>query len=292
MVPPIDAHTQIVGLLGYPVRHSLSPAMHNAAFATAKLNWRYHAFSVAPDKLEDAVKGLAALGIRGVNATIPHKEALLELVDDCTVRARTIGAINTIKISSQGRILGDNTDAPGFIEDLKRHKVTVSDHKALVLGAGGSSRAVVYGLLEAGSPKIHIVNRTLERARALAEHMNACFEGQKVSAGSLDAKLDPKVGFELVINTTSVGLGGKFEQESPWPDHWQRKGLKIAYDLIYNPVETPFLREFREQNCQAINGLGMLAEQGQIGWSWWTGLEASAEVMHKALAKKLSRNQK
>lgn len=278
----IDGKTQLVGLCGYPVEHSLSPVMHNAAFAASGLNWRYHTFSVAPENLEAAVLGLKALGIRGVNATIPHKEALLPMVDEVSPRARSIGAINTVHVRDDGQLFGENTDAPGFVSDLKNHEVDPSVHKVLVFGAGGSARAVVYGLLEAGCPRIHVVNRTLSRAQILASDMNEALPGDRVSPGALLEVPKALESFSMVVNTSSVGLKG---QASIWPESWGKDAVQVAYDLIYKPPETPFLKSFRATGALTINGLGMLAEQGRLAWTLWTGQELEPELMISALKK-------
>lgn len=278
----IDGSTQLVGLFGFPVEHSLSPAMHNAAFSATGLNWRYHTFSVAPENLKQALIGVKALGIRGINATIPHKETLLALVDEVSPRGRSIGAINTVVVRDDGRLIGENTDAPGFVADLRRFSVDPVSHRALVLGAGGSARAVVYGLLEAGCPGIHIANRTTARAASLMEDMKGAFPDSELSFGGLEDLPERFGSLTLAVNTSSVGLK---EARSIWPDSWPKDAIQVAYDLIYAPPETPFLRAFRERGCITINGLGMLAEQGRLAWSLWTGRELDPELMFEALKK-------
>jgi shikimate dehydrogenase len=282
MLPDIDPETVLVGLLGHPVRHSLSPAMHNAAFAAAALNWRYHAFDVTPHGLSAAVKGLQALGFCGVNATIPHKEQLLALVDECSDRAIRIGAINTLKFDERQRIYGDNTDAPGFIEDLRDHGQDPAAHAVLVLGAGGSARAVVYGLLEAGCQRVHVANRSLERAERLCADFSAFFPDQQLTAHSLASLQGLSLGVSMLVNSTSVGLNG---QSSPWSEDWNAESISVVYDLIYNPAQTPFLKYFHGRGCRTINGLGMLAGQGRLAWSWWTGKKPPKGVMRKTLEK-------
>ena len=168
----ITAKTQLVGLIGYPVSHSVSPAMHNAAFDALGLDWRYVPLPVAPGHVGDALRGVRALGLRGINVTVPHKQAVLECLDEMsgnspgatlTDAARAIGAVNTIRVELDGSLLGDNTDARGFIADLREHGVDPAGRRALVVGAGGSARAVVYGLAEAGCAEIVVLNRTLSK---------------------------------------------------------------------------------------------------------------------------------
>ncbi|MDF1667544.1 MAG: shikimate dehydrogenase [Planctomycetota bacterium] len=278
----IDAKTQIVGLFGFPVEHSLSPIMHNAAFQATGLNWRYHAFSVPPHDLKAALLGMKALGLRGVNATIPHKEALLSLVDEVSPRARSLGAINTVHVRENGQLFGENTDAPGFVADLKKHDVDPANHKALVLGAGGSARAIVYGLLEGGCPHVHVANRTLGRGETLARDMNAALPGDRVSFGGLIEGPESLDSFSLAVNTSSVGLK---DRRSIWPEAWSKEAIQVAYDLIYSPPETAFLESFQRMGALTINGLGMLAEQGRLAWTLWTGRDLQAELMVAALKK-------
>ena len=173
-VAALSATTQLVGLIGWPVSHSVSPAMHNAAFAALGLDWAYVPLPVNPAgragdaAVAAAVRGLAALGLRGANVTIPHKQAVMAAVDSLTPAAAAIGAVNTLVVGEEGTLIGDNTDAPGFVADLRAHGVEPAGGHGLVLGAGGSARAIVYGLAEAGAAAITVLNRTPERAQALA----------------------------------------------------------------------------------------------------------------------------
>ncbi len=170
--------TTLVGLIGWPVSHSVSPAMHNAAFAHLGLDWRYVPFPVAPEpasRVGEAVLGLRALGLRGANVTVPHKQAVMAHLDRLTPAAQAIGAVNTILLDAEGALVGDNTDAPGFVADLREHGVEVPGRRVLVLGAGGSARAVAYGLAAAGASQITLVNRSVDRALALVAALQPLF---------------------------------------------------------------------------------------------------------------------
>lgn len=283
--PAITGSTQIVGLLGWPVGHSLSPAMHNAAFEYLNLDWRYVPLPVDPARpgaIPQAVAGLRALGLRGANVTVPHKQAVMGCVDRLTPAAQAIGAVNTLVVEQDGSLLGDNTDAAGFIGDLRDHGVDLQDRHVLVLGAGGSARAVVYGLAQAGVARIAIANRTLDTAQALAAALQPHAQGCPMTAFALPAALPGLAAqADLVVNCTSLGMTPNVDT-SPWPEDLTFHSGQIFYDLVYNPADTRLLQQAARAGVQAIGGLGMLVWQGAFAFERWTGTPAPVDIMRAA----------
>ena len=297
---PIDGHTQLVGLIGWPVEHSLSPAMHNAAFDALGLNWRYVPLPVVPGQVEVAVRGLAALGFRGANVTVPHKQAVMPVLGPVGPSARQLGAVNTLLIgrrAGEAAVIGGfNTDSQGFVGALRQGRFEPEDGgNAVVVGAGGAARAVVFGLLWSGSGHITVLNRTLERARALVSDLGS---HPGFSARLCALPLAPETLVEsaraadLLVNATTIGMwphvGG-----SIWPDGVPIPAHLTVFDLIYNPLETRLLRQARQSGARAIDGLGMLVRQGALAFDMWTnqGLEVSeiAALMRAACEQALRR---
>ncbi len=279
--------------MGWPVSHSLSPPMHNAAFAALGLDWAYVPFPVPPPRLADAVRGLVALGFAGCNATVPHKPALVPLMDELTPIAAAMNSVNTIVIRPDGSLLGDSTDGYGFLMDLRAHGVEISKsqianrkssvHRVLVIGAGGAARAVVYALAEAGA-RVAIVNRTVASAEELYEIVSRALPAADLSAHAFPAALPSLAAdAELIVNTTSLGLHGDADP-LPWDPAIPFRPDQVVYDLIYN-VRTPLLRLAEVAGAQAIDGLGMLVHQGARSAALWTGQDEHelAQWMEKEL---------
>lgn len=267
----IDAHTALAGVVGYPVRHSLSPAMHNAAFQALGLNWVYLAFEVAPDQLSAAVAGMRGLGIRGLNLTIPHKEAVRPLLDGLTEAAHRIGAVNTLFWDGD-RLMGDNTDAAGFLHALLEAGVDPAGQRVLVLGAGGAARAVVYALSQQGCT-VWVANRTQERAEALA----ADFDGVRPLPMERDVLANVATQAHGVVNCTALGMAPNSDTMPPLPlealpaDSWM-------CDLVYRPLQTRLLQAAAARGLKTVDGLGMLVHQGALAFERWTGVPAPFEV--------------
>lgn len=281
----ITSKTSIVGLIGWPVSHSVSPAMQNAAFAHRGLNWAYLPLPVdssRPDAVTQAVLGLRALGLRGANVTVPHKQAVMAALDRLTPAAQAIGAVNTIVVEPDGALLGDNTDAPGFIADLRDHGVDPAGTHAVVLGAGGSARAVVFGLADAGARSILIANRTPKRAAQLAGDMADRFPGCQIRAIGMEELAAHADGAGIVVNCTAVGMTPQ-HAASPWPGELAFAPGQIVYDLVYNPRQTRLLRQAAQDGALAIGGIGMLVWQGALAFKRWTGLDAPVAVMRQAV---------
>ncbi|NLC57901.1 MAG: shikimate dehydrogenase [Armatimonadetes bacterium] len=278
----IQASTRVAAVWGWPVRHSLSPVMHNAAFQHLGLDWCYLAFAVAPAALADAVRGMRALGIAGVNATIPHKEALVALMDEVDPHARAVGAVNTIH-NDGGVLRGYSTDGEGFLGALRAEGFEPRGRRAVVLGAGGSARSVAVSLVEAGAAAVVIANRTLSRAEEVARLAAAAGE-VPVSPLALAAPglRECLANADLLVNTTSVGMSPQADAPLLVPEEALHAGL-FVYDLIYNPAETRLLAAARRRGARAANGLRMLVLQGAASFRIWTGVEPPVAVMEEAL---------
>jgi shikimate dehydrogenase len=282
-LPFVRGSTKVIGVFGHPVTHSLSPAMHNAALAALGLPFVYVPFPVAPEGLGTALYALSALGIVGVNLTIPHKEAALAYVDDITQEARDVGAINTIHCQA-GRLLGDNTDGFGFYEPLREQGIAVAGRSVVVLGAGGAARAVAFRLAREGA-RLCLVNRTRDRAERLAQ---ALADAGLSAAGihvlspddpALAATLDEAT---LLVNTTRVGMTPEHLAPPPVPTQMLHPDL-LVYDLVYNPVETQLLKQARERGCRTLTGVKMLVYQGAAAFQRWTGQWPPTDMMERAV---------
>lgn len=257
----INAQTQLYGIIGNPVRHSLSPIIHNAAFRRMELNAVYLAFKVKD--LAEALRGIRELGLRGVSVTIPFKTEVIPFLDEVEDVAGKIKAINTIA-NEGGKLIGYNTDWCGAMDALEG-KVDLKDKRVVLLGAGGAARAIAFGLKEKGC-KVIIFNRSLDKAKALAEE----FGFIPLSLSSID-DLDAQV----IINATSVGMYPN-DTESPLQKKVLKAGMTVM-DIVYRPLKTKLLRDAEEQGCQTINGLEMLARQGAAQLQIWTGKRAEVE---------------
>ncbi|MCI5158518.1 MAG: shikimate dehydrogenase [Candidatus Electrothrix sp. AUS1_2] len=274
----IDGKTELYGIIGDPVRHSLSPAMHNAGFATLGMNWVYVPMEVRD--IEQGIAGLRALGFRGVSVTVPHKEAVIPFLDEIDPVAEKIGAVNTLAFrreQDQRVILrGLNTDWLGANTALAE-KVNLQRSRVLVIGAGGSAKAVGFGLVEAGAEVI-IANRTVESGQALADWLGCRF----IPLDEVDG-----VSADVLINTTSVGMEPDNEGIAVPPA--LLPGFSVVMDIVYAPLETRLLREAKAAGCRTIDGLAMLLYQGAAQFKIWTGAKPPQLIMRSALEEELRR---
>src|SRR6056297_3298045 len=261
---------QVYGLLGNPVGHSLSPPMHEAAYEELDIDARYVTFE--PDDVGDAVEGAQALGIRGLNVTIPFKETALDHVEPDDLATR-IGAVNTVDLS--GEPTGHNTDAEGVRRSFEHHDVALADRDAVVVGAGGAARAAAFALADADAT-VHVANRTVERAESLAADVPGA------TAGSLDHVPDHVADADVLVNATSVGME---EDRSPVPAGALHGDLAVL-DAVYRPVETRLLRDAAERGATTIDGAWMLLYQGVAAFELWTGRSAPVERMDAALRRR------
>jgi shikimate dehydrogenase len=279
-VKEIRGTTRVVAILGDPVEHSRSPAMHNAAFAALGLDFVYVALRVRPPDLRGAVLGVRALGFAGLNVTVPHKEAIVPLLDHLSSAARGIGAVNTVVRRGQ-RLEGHNTDAEGFRRAIVKLGFRPRRKSALLLGAGGSARAVAWALADGGIGALTILNRTIDRAKLLAGAIRA-HGGPAIDTGALSAarRNEAVATADLIVNCTSLGLDGR--SAPPIAIAATRKDC-LFYDLVYGARPTPLVRAARRHGRRAADGLGMLLEQAGLGFRLWTGREPPPDVMAKAL---------
>jgi shikimate dehydrogenase len=262
----IDAATALYGIIGHPVKHSLSPLIQNLAFKQLGINAVYLAFEVTD--LTSALAGVRALGIKGLSVTIPHKVDIIPLLDEIDIMSKNIGAVNTV-VNKEGRLLGTNTDWLGAILAIKeKGKIAGKDY--LILGAGGAARAVAFGLKKEGAEVI-IANRTYEKGKALAEEI-----GAKVIAWEEISEIK---AYGLV-NTTPVGMWPETEK-SPLPEG-ALSNFSLVMDAVYRPLETKLLRQAKKAGCICVDGLKMLIYQGAEQFRLWTGQEPPVEKMFKA----------
>ena len=288
----IDGRTQLVGLLGWPVEHSLSPAMHNAAFETLGLNWRYLALPVPPGCEGTAVRGLTALGFRGANITVPHKTTVACSLDRLTDEARALGAINTLFVGrgdeGESVLVGHNTDHRGLVDALIRFGFDPQGETAVVVGAGGAARAAVYGLLRAGARRITVLGRSLERAERLVRDLDDD-RGQLTAEMLTDETLvETATHSALLVHATPVGMEPDVER-SVWPDGVRFPTETLVYDLVYVPRKTQLLRQASASGAPCLGGLDMLVGQGARAFELWTGREAPVDVMLSACEAALGR---
>lgn len=286
MTDRITGRTRLCAIIGYPVEHTMSPAMQNAAFRATGLDWVYAAFSVSPQDLPAAIAGIKALGMPGINITIPHKVSVIPLLDGLDPLAEKIGAVNTI-VNENGKLTGYNTDASGFLQALLEKGIEPEGRQFAVLGSGGASRAVAFILAEKGAGVV-ILNRAsgMDRAVKLAETVTrATGHGMKaleLNRANLVRALDKA---DILVNTTSVGMSPDTEN-SPVPPDLLKPGL-VVYDIVYNPVMTRLLRDAESAGAEIISGTDMLVWQGAMAFEKWTGEKPPVEVMKQELVKHL-----
>jgi len=282
----ITGKTRVCGLIGYPVGHSMSPAMHNAAFRELGLDYVYVTFPVREGELGTAVTGMKALSIQGVNVTVPHKVAVVPLLDELDPLAQKIGAVNTV-VNDDGCLRGSNTDAGGFLQPLLERGIDPRGRRVVLLGAGGAARAVSFILAERGA-QLALLNRQPERAIELARVIFRAFH-HEVSALELNVtNLENVLGeADILVNATSVGMTPN-DGDSPVPAGLLRRGL-VVYDIIYNPVQTRLLREAEAAGALVIGGLDMLVWQGALAFEQWTGREAPRQLMKDEAIKALTK---
>ncbi len=278
-------NTQVLGVYGHPIEHSLSPVMQNAALRAMNLDFVYVPFHVLPDSLEEAVGAIRVLGLAGVNVTIPHKERVMSYLDQLGGEAGLIGSVNTI-VNEKGRLRGESTDGAGFLRSIESEWGTISGAKALILGAGGSAKAVGFALAGAGCD-IVVANRTQERAEELIKALNAVFgEGRSRAAGlEMEVLAEEVREADLLVNATSLGMYPDTDSIPVPPDLLHSK-LSV-YDLVYNPRVTRLVAEARKKGSRAMTGIKMLAHQGALSLEMWTGRKAPVDIMEQAVMDRL-----
>ena len=256
-----------LAVIGFPLGHTLSPRIQGAAIRALDLDLTYDAVETAPERLEAFMRDLISPGWLGCNVTVPHKQAVMPYLAEVSEEAGTIGAVNTI-VNGDGRLVGHNTDAAGFLADLEEHFGPVAGKRVAVLGAGGAARAVCFALRDRAD-SVWLLNRSPARAAGLVADL-----GGRLRLGGRDALRE----CQLVVNCTSAGLE---PGDSPIPEEWVSEGMNL-YDLIYNPAVTRLMRVVGERGGRAVNGLGMLVRQAAAAFRIWTGVEPPLDVMFEA----------
>ena len=282
----ITGKTTNLGVIGHPIAHSLSPVMQNAGITAANLDYVYSAMAVAPENLEDAIKGMKALGFRGLNVTIPHKQAVMKHLDTIHEDAQVIGAVNTIS-NENGHLTGYNTDVIGFINGMKQKCFEPQGKHTIVLGAGGAARAIIWGLIKERAASITIGVRNVEKAQPLAQYFSGFMDITLLHWESEDFKKRLPYA-QLIVNTTPLGMAPHTDAMPPIDFTTIQKDA-FVYDIIYTPAETKLLKTAREHGCQTLNGEAMLVGQGAEAFRIWTGQELDQKVMAAALRQALER---
>jgi len=276
--------TQIIGIIGHPIKHSYSPFIHNVAIQLKKIDYVYLPFDIPSSNLKSALKGMTALGIKGFNVTIPHKETVIQYMNSVSEEVAMIGSVNTI-VNDQGGLIGHNTDAYGILETLLPFKDDISGNQVCVIGAGGSARAVIYILIRHfKQKKIFIINRNERRAENLKEYFS-----EKMKFSSIKTKeLIPPAAFEvmrdskLVINATPVGMyPNQNDSITTSPDVFSKD--QIIFDLVYNPQKTLLLKTAEKAGAKTINGFDVLINQAAKSFELWTGVDFPKEEVQKSL---------
>lgn len=265
---PITGAARLAGIMGWPIAHSRSPALHGFWLREHGIDGAYVPLAVAPDRLEQALRALPALGFRGCNLTIPHKQAALKVMDRVDPFAQRIGAMNTVIVAADGSLEGSNTDVFGFRENLREQAPTwqASSGPAVVLGAGGSARSVIAALSATGVAEIRLVNRTLDRARHLARDL--AMPETRITVHPWEQRSEVLGGAGILVNTTSLGM----ENEPPLEiDLAPLPASSVVVDIVYVPLETGLLAAARRRGHPAVDGLGMLLHQGRPGFAAWFG---------------------
>ena len=282
---PANFKAELVGCFGQPVAENPSGAMLEAAFQAAGLNWRYITVEVAPGGLRDAMLGLRAFGMQGVNLTIPHKVAVIEYLDEVTPGAAITGAVNTVRRVGE-RLIGDNTDGKGFLRGIRNDAgMDPKGKKAVVLGAGGAARAIATELALAGAGELRVVNRSAQRGEAMVADLAAKTHARIEFEAWRGAYAVPGDA-DLLVNATSIGMYPD-EDSMPPVDLSAAQPKMLVCDAVINPPETKLIQAARAKGLPTLEGLPMLVYQGAIGFEWWTGCEAPQAAMMAGLRRAL-----
>lgn len=277
-------NTKIIGVIGHPIKHSFSPLMHNIAFDLLKLEYSYLPFDVPISSLKDALKGILALGIKGVNVTLPLKEKIIDYLSDVSEEANIIGAVNTV-VNENGKLHGYNTDVNGIVETLNPYKEEITGSVVTIIGAGGAARSAIYTLIRYFKPKeLNIINRTEQKAESLKNYFSSKMLFDEIKTFSLVPPdlVDIFRNSNLIINTTSVGLSPEIDDAPTTIEDSFVKG-QIVFDVIYNPLKTKLLQIAEKKGVRTLNGLKMFVEQGAKSFELWTGEQFPKEKIFKTL---------
>jgi len=281
----ISGKTRVCGIIGDPIEHTLSPAMHNAAFEELNLDFVYVAFRIRREELRDALIGARSLDVHGLNVTMPHKNAVMKYLDEIDSTARSIGAVNTI-LNDKGRLIGYNTDGIGALKALKENGITPNGKKLLLLGAGGAGKAIAFHAAQEVE-ELLILNRTLQKAKKLAEVLGKEFN-KKINGNALSTQIikEELRDADILVNATSVGMHPNIDQ-SLVPKSSLRPDLCVM-DIVYDPIETKLAKDAKAVRAKVISGIEMLVYQGAASFEIWTKHKAPVKVMKQAVLNKLS----
>ncbi len=274
----IKGTTRVCGLIGNPVEHSISPLIHNTVAGMMGLDMVYVPFKVEPEGVDAAIQGAFALNVQGMNVTVPHKQAVIEHLDDIDELAQRIGAVNTLVRTDKG-YKGYNTDIIGLHRELTDAGIELKDSIVVIIGAGGASRAITFLCAREGAGKIYLVNRSVDKAEALAKDVNECFGREVVVARSLEESCPNESGY-IVIQTTSVGLYPDCDSAPVEDEAFYEKAL-AGVDIIYNPAKTKFMKFMEAAGKPAYNGLKMLLYQGIAAFELWNNVTVSRDIVDK-----------
>ena len=273
---------QIFGVIGYPIAHSMSPDMHNDSFKHLGIQATYLPFAVRSEDLQDAVKGMKAIGIQGFNVTIPHKTDIMPFLDKIDSLAAEIGAVNTVKLED-GEYVGYNTDGLGFVKGIKeRLHSSLADQKILIIGAGGAARGIYYSLLQEGAKHVDVANRTISKGEDLIAGKPDETESVVLSIAEAESSLSE---YTLIINTTSIGMHPNINEAPLSLENIRPQAL--VSDIIYNPLQTKLLKEAEKRGALTQNGIPMFIHQGALAFQLWTGKHPDIERMRKIVLTKL-----
>jgi shikimate dehydrogenase len=289
----ITGKTKLCGLIGDPVEHTMSPAMHNAAYRQMGLDYVYVPFHVRLEELGKAIDGMRAFNMRGLNVTIPHKVAVIPFLDKLDALAEKIGAVNTI-VNDNGVLTGYNTDATGFLRALLEKGIEPRGKKALILGAGGASRAVSHVLADSGAERLIILNRAEELnwaydlAGNISQLYNMDAKAGQLNRESLDSVME-RIDISILVNTTSVGMTPDVDS-TPIDADLLRPGL-VVFDVVYNPLRTQLLKDAEAAGAETVSGIEMLVWQGVLAFEKWTGQEAPLDLMRQEAIRQLEEHE-
>ncbi|MEH7251388.1 shikimate dehydrogenase [Neobacillus niacini] len=272
---------KLFAVLGDPIGHSMSPSMHNDLLSLYQIDAHYHPFKVSKEELHTAVSGLKAIGISGFNVTVPHKSSIIPFLDEIDPLALSIGAVNTV-VNDNGKLTGYNTDGYGFLKGLHAYITSLSDKKVLVIGAGGAARAIYFTMAKMKPQVIDIANRTIDKAVELIE---ACPYDTSSKALSLEEAGEQLAEYDIVIQTTMIGMKPNIS-EMPISLKYL-KPQSLVCDIIYNPLETQFLREAKQKGATIQNGIDMFVYQGALAFEKWTGIFPDVKRMRENVLKLL-----
>ncbi|MEK3853067.1 shikimate dehydrogenase [Cytobacillus sp. FSL H8-0458] len=272
---------KLFGVIGDPISHSMSPAMHNDLFEFYSIDAHYQPFHISSENLTDAIKGFRAIGIAGFNVTVPHKEAIIPLLDELDPLAEAIGAVNTVK-NQDGKLIGYNTDGSGFVKGLLNQKQSINDKKVLIVGAGGAARGIYFTIAKEGPELMDICNRTPQRAEQILNDCPFKVPARVLNRQEAEESLEK---YDLIVQTTSIGMHPEISR-IPLSVHKLKPGAFVS-DIIYNPLQTRLLKDAVENGAGIQNGIDMFVYQGALAFEMWTGIEPDIERMRQKVLNQL-----